>query len=104
MHVGYRCLGDDFEVYCRDNGIGISAEELPKVFGLFVRVGDEAAQEGGGVGLALCKRIVLEHGGTISAESVPTEGSTFRMRFPVARLVAPPSRPASVLAPSTLPS
>ena len=59
----------------RDTGEGISENDLPSLFGRFVRVGEEAA--GTGLGLALVKRLVEAQGGQVSVESRVGEGSTF---------------------------
>lgn len=73
-----------FEV--RDNGIGISAEDLPHIFERFYRA-DKArtiSTGGSGLGLTITRRIVEVHGGQIEAESTPGAGSVFRVRLPVA--------------------
>ena len=70
----------------QDHGIGIPPAELKRVFRPYYR-GDRAkASEASGVGLglALCRHIVKAHGGRIEVESVVDEGSTFRVRLPVA--------------------
>ncbi|MCR9166131.1 MAG: sensor histidine kinase [Nannocystaceae bacterium] len=65
-----------------DNGVGFDAAHAQRVFGLFKQL-DPAGPHGGmGVGLALCKKVMQRHGGTISAEPRPGEGTTFRLRFP----------------------
>ncbi|MEI9938373.1 MAG: HAMP domain-containing sensor histidine kinase [Pseudomonadota bacterium] len=79
-----------FEV--RDHGMGISEDDLPRVFTAFFR-GERSRSRGtGGVGLGLtlAKRIVEAHGGSIEAESVVGRGSTFRAYLPVI-----PSTPVS---------
>jgi len=72
----------------KDNGIGISAEMLPRVFNLFEQAARSAdrAQGGLGIGLALVKNLVALHGGTVSAQSDgPGHGSTFTVSLPAAR-------------------
>ncbi len=66
----------------KDNGIGISKENLEKVFDMFRRLNTKVAYEGTGIGLATCKRIVNSWGGDIWVESVEGEGSTFFFTFP----------------------
>jgi CheY-like chemotaxis protein len=72
----------------RDNGIGISAEMLPRVFNLFEQAARSAdrAQGGLGIGLALVKNLVALHGGAVSAHSDGLgRGSTFTVSLPAAR-------------------
>lgn len=66
----------------RDNGIGIEAIEIPKVFDLFKRMGNVEDIEGTGVGLAIVKRIVDKHKGRIWVESELGTGTTFLVAFP----------------------
>lgn len=74
------------EVCICDNGIGIPAEHLDRIFDRFHRVDTRLTREvnGLGLGLAICKRIVELHDGSIWAESSPGEGSTFHVLLPVA--------------------
>jgi CheY-like chemotaxis protein len=78
-------IGSENVVTIHDNGIGIAAEQLPRMFELFVQ-GDRsiARSEGGlGIGLTLVKRLVESHGGRIEATSPGLgQGSTFRVAFP----------------------
>ncbi len=73
------------EISVSDNGIGISAEDQQKIFGEFEQVESTKARrfEGTGVGLALAKRLVELHGGSIRVESELGEGSRFTFTLPV---------------------
>ena len=78
--------GDFIEIRVQDTGIGIAAEDLPKLFQPFTQL--EAVyskdHQGTGLGLALTKRLVELHGGQIRAESEgEDQGSTFTVRFPI---------------------
>ncbi len=68
----------------RDSGDGISADDLPRIFSLFTRAGERRGS-GLGIGLAVARRLVELHGGTIDASSDgPERGSEFRIKLPVA--------------------
>ena len=82
--------GDVLRVEVADTGIGISADELPRIFERFYKT-DKARRSGGtGLGLAIAKHIVQAHGGTIWAESVPDQGATFFFTLPLAAANAEP--------------
>ncbi len=72
-------MEDRFVVEVTDDGIGISAAHLPRLFERFYRVGrSRARNEGGsGLGLAIVKHIIDVHGGSITVKSMEGEGSTF---------------------------
>lgn len=73
--------------YCRifieDNGIGFDQRYAEEIFGMFKRLHRNSEFEGTGIGLALCKKIVEQHNGFISARSKIGEGSTFIISLPV---------------------
>lgn len=70
------------QIEIRDQGIGIPAEQLDKIFGMFKRLHRKDEYEGTGIGLAVCKRIIDECGGAISVRSSLGEGSTFIVTLP----------------------
>jgi len=78
--------GTDIEIRVRDNGIGIPAELLPRIFDLFTQLDRTSGYSSGGlgIGLALVRRIVEMHGGTITAHSAGAgTGSEFVMCLPL---------------------
>jgi two-component system phosphate regulon sensor histidine kinase PhoR len=75
---------DYLEVLVRDQGIGIEAEELPKIFDKFYRVKNPKTRQviGTGLGLALVKGLIEAHRGVVEVESVVGTGTTFHVKLP----------------------
>jgi PAS domain S-box-containing protein len=79
-------LADEIKISIQDNGIGIAARDMDKIFSRFYRVpGSSAKIEGMGIGLYISKEIIEGHHGRIWAESEGGKGSTFHIEFPIAQ-------------------
>jgi PAS domain S-box-containing protein len=92
--VELSCVENCAQLMVKDTGIGIRPEELPRIFERFHRVEDARGRthEGTGIGLALVHELVKLHGGSIRAESVPREGTTFVVSIPFGKKHLPPER------------
>lgn len=75
--------GNYAKIQVIDNGVGFDQRHSEKIFTLFQRLHQDKKYEGTGIGLALCKKIVTNHGGHIEAKSVLGTGSTFTIFLPV---------------------
>lgn len=71
-----------YEITVSDNGIGFDEKYLDRIFTPFQRLHGRGEYEGTGIGLAVCRKIVERHGGTLTAKSRPGEGSTFIVNLP----------------------
>ncbi len=73
--------------YCRleikDNGLGFDEKYLDRIFAVFQRLHNRESYEGTGIGLAVCRKIVERHSGTITATSKLGSGSTFIISLPI---------------------
>lgn len=70
------------EITFEDNGIGFDEKYLDRIFGIFQRLQSRTEYEGTGIGLAVCRKIVDRHFGSITANSIPGKGSTFTVTLP----------------------
>ncbi|MEP6809464.1 MAG: CHASE3 domain-containing protein, partial [Chthoniobacterales bacterium] len=71
------------EISVADNGIGFEEVYLDRIFELFQRLHGRNEYEGTGMGLAICRKIVLRHGGNLTARSAPDAGATFLITLPL---------------------
>jgi signal transduction histidine kinase len=69
--------GGNAVIKVKDTGIGISDQDLPRIFERFYRCDQSRSEAGTGLGLSLARAIARAHGGDITVESRPGEGSTF---------------------------
>lgn len=103
LRISLKAEGGEAVLRIEDNGVGISAELLPRVFDLFVQDQRGLDRPGGGlgIGLTLTRRLVELHGGTVEASSPgPGQGSAFTVRLPRRAAPAPITpKPPNVVAP-----
>jgi two-component system phosphate regulon sensor histidine kinase PhoR len=83
--VGAKLRDGMLQMSVCDTGVGISAEELPRIFERFYKTDPARRSAGSGLGLAIAKHIVQAHGGTIWAESTPGLGAQISFTVPLAR-------------------
>lgn len=87
IHLATRQHDGHAIVEVSDNGLGIPAEDLPRIFERFYRVDRSRSRDmgGTGLGLSIVKHIAQSHGGSVEVESTPGQGSSFRLILPLIR-------------------
>jgi signal transduction histidine kinase len=86
VEVSVRREGDQAVVGVRDTGVGIPADELPRIWDRLFRGDTSRTERGLGLGLSLVRAIVQAHDGTVDVTSEPGVGSTFTVRLSLALL------------------
>jgi signal transduction histidine kinase len=82
IHVSIKDQKTEWVVGIQDNGIGIDPEYADRIFVIFQRLHSRADYPGNGIGLAICKKVIENHGGRIWLKSVPGKGATFYFTIP----------------------
>lgn len=95
VHVTGWQEGDSVCIKVRDEGIGIDADDLPKMFQRYFRARSSTGIAGTGIGLNLVKQIIELHGGTIEVTSSRGNGTTFTLRLPIGAEMADEPRVAA---------
>jgi signal transduction histidine kinase len=72
-----------YEIEIEDSGIGFDEKQLERILAPFKRLHSRNTFDGTGIGLAICRKIIERHGGTITARSEPDQGSTFIVALPL---------------------
>ena len=75
--------GNQYHIRISDNGIGFDQKHAEQIFHIFQRLHRKTEFSGTGIGLAICKKIVANHGGDIHATSSPSQGATFHITLPI---------------------
>lgn len=88
IHITGRTLSNErwYEIAISDNGIGISTVNQRRIFELFKRLHRQDERPGNGLGLTICRRVVLNLGGKITVKSAEDRGSTFILSLPIDRI------------------
>lgn len=83
VRISSERTGSNVLLYVSDNGIGIAPAYHEEIFGMFRRLSSHMVPSGSGIGLAICKSVVENHGGRIWVESETGKGSTFVIALPM---------------------
>ncbi len=102
IHIGSHKRGGEWQVFIRDNGIGVDAEDRSRIFDIFQRLHSRDEFDGTGIGLAICKRIIERHGGRIWTEPSPGQGATFVFTLPRTRAAPVTTAPAKPMLPANV--
>ncbi|HYO21798.1 MAG TPA: ATP-binding protein, partial [Flavisolibacter sp.] len=79
-----------YEIVFSDNGIGFNQDYALQIFGLFKRLNDKNSFAGSGIGLSLCKKVVVNHGGVILANGKEGVGAQFYVYLPLHQNITTP--------------
>ncbi len=83
VELGLLAGTDMVEIFVKDTGCGIAAEDLDHIFDRFYRADTSRSKPGNGLGLSLARAIVSAHKGRLSVESIPGKGSLFSIKLPI---------------------
>ena len=83
IRIAVELHGEQWELSCADNGIGVESEYAERIFLIFQRLHARDSYEGSGIGLALCRKIVEFHGGRMWLDTSYAGGTCFRFTLPV---------------------
>jgi two-component system sensor histidine kinase CiaH len=86
IYLGGRTKDSHGYLSVRDQGMGIAAKDLPRIFDRFYRADLSRTANGHGIGLSIAQKIMEQHGGQVKVISKPGKGSTFEIQLPLAKL------------------